>query len=88
MRLDFSENPTTLDRTYTLTLSRADLADARYIWLDSRMLEECENSDSVADKLLALQTIVYRIEQERKRKDGLQMAWKRRAANRREADSP
>ena len=51
------------ERTYTLKLCMGELIAGTLYEFDRRLIAECEASDKVSDKLLALETIVRRIEE-------------------------
>lgn len=55
--------PLTRDRIITVVLKEEDFVNNLFDKLDRLLLEECEKSNSVADKILALETIVRRYEQ-------------------------
>ena len=50
-------------RTFRLEISEHEMQRASFAALDFRLMRECEGSDSVADKLLGLETIARRIEE-------------------------
>lgn len=50
-------------RTYTLTIQGGEWTRARLHAFDRLLIAECEASDKVSDKVLALETIARRIEE-------------------------
>lgn len=50
-------------RTYTLKVRGDELVTATLFPFDRRLIAECEASDKISDKLLALETIVRRVEE-------------------------
>lgn len=48
---------------YTLTFDEDELERIRLTPMDRALLRECEESDSIADMLLGLETIARRIEE-------------------------
>lgn len=56
-------DPTTLSSFCQISISDFDLVHIPLYDFDKKLLEECSKSNSVADKLLALETIARRLEQ-------------------------
>jgi hypothetical protein len=57
-------DPLTRDRIITVVLREEDfVVNNLFDEFDRLLLEECEKSNSVADKILALETVVRRYEQ-------------------------
>ena len=48
---------------YNLEINQVDLVRAKLHDFDRRLLADCDTSDKVSDKLLALETIARRIEE-------------------------
>lgn len=66
MKLEISSSPSTGDKQYILTLSQSELASFTLNEMDQALIDECFNApdSTIADKLLGLQTIAFRIEQQ------------------------
>lgn len=62
MRFSYVDNLKTGDKEYILRISGYDIVTARFDEWDRRLLEECDKSDNIADKLLALECMARRIE--------------------------
>jgi len=58
--------PLTKDRVFTIVLSERDFITNELDSLGTLLLEECDKSDNISDKLLALQVMVSSIEKKYK----------------------
>jgi len=58
--------PLTKDRVFTIVLSERDFITNELDSLGTLLLEECDKSDKISDKLLALQVVVNSIEKKYK----------------------
>ena len=65
MILEVTDKVNTCAQVYRLTLCKSDLIFVNLDPIDRALIHECEASNSVADKLLALECITRRIEQQR-----------------------
>lgn len=70
MRSNMYRDIKTDERVLELRINSMDLSCPLLTSWDRCLLQECEESDSLADKLLALETIVRRNEQHRESKEG------------------
>lgn len=50
-------------KVFTIIIDDTDTIGIKYSNWDLRLFEECEKSNQIADKLLALETIVRKVEQ-------------------------
>ena len=66
IKFDVSYNLQKNKRTYTLSIDDANIIECRLSKFDRLLIEKCEESMFVADKLLGLETIIRRIEEENK----------------------
>jgi hypothetical protein len=67
VKLTMAIEPLTRNHVYHLEISDVEFVLMRLDNFDTLLLKECEGSDSIADKLLALETLARRIEEERER---------------------
>ena len=63
MKFEANTDTETGDRTFTLRISSIDLRDVNLTNFDALLLSECEKSPKISDKVLALETLVRRIEE-------------------------
>jgi hypothetical protein len=63
MIFSMQENVERDERTYTLRVSLSEIVPRTMYDFDRAVIRECEASGKVSDKLLALETIVRRIEE-------------------------
>ena len=63
MKLLCEYNPLKHETRYTLLISDFDLTTVELDQFDWALIEECSKNESIADVLLALQTIAFRLEQ-------------------------
>lgn len=63
MKFEQSHKVVTDERVYTLTLTGSEMTAVELHEFDKLLLRECETSGKISDKLLALETIVRRIEE-------------------------
>lgn len=63
MIFQMQENQERDERIYTLRISLSDFVLGTAYEFDRRLIAECEASDKISDKLLALETIVRRAEE-------------------------
>jgi hypothetical protein len=63
MIFDMQENIERDERIYKLRVTGAELMRCRLQHFDRLLIAECEASNKVSDKLLALETIARRIEE-------------------------
>ena len=66
MKIEITENIETNTRIATLTFDAFEIENVKLDKLDRLLLAECEKSRSVADKLLMLECLARRIEEQRK----------------------
>jgi len=66
VRLVYSRNADNQSVTYTLKIDDADMCAVNLTAFDHMMLRECEGSESIADKMLALETLCRRVEESSK----------------------
>lgn len=71
MIFEYWKHPVTGTLTISLEIERFEMACATLHDFDRALFRECEKSNSIADKFLALETLIRRIEEQQKRvKDG------------------
>lgn len=63
MQLTAQVDPKNLRRVFVLEIHESELIRVPLTAADRLVLQDCESSDSVADKLLALELIARKIEQ-------------------------
>jgi len=63
MKMEVTSDLDNMTIRYTITISGSDWAKAKFYPMDRVLLDECERSERLSDKLLGLETIVRRIEQ-------------------------
>lgn len=62
MKLELTTDPITRDRTYVVTISADDLANARLYDFDRKLLADCDGDDAtIADRLLGLELLARRV---------------------------
>ncbi|HUU88395.1 MAG TPA: hypothetical protein VMX17_11680 [Candidatus Glassbacteria bacterium] len=54
-------------RRYLITIDDIDMMDVNFTDFDRSILKDCEKSNSIADKILALELIARRIEESQKK---------------------
>lgn len=65
MRFVQYTEPTTLEQVFTVRWMRDDLERLRLDPIDQALIDECNREDAtLADRLLGLQTIAFRLEQQ------------------------
>ena len=63
MRMSTYRHADERSKTWMVTITDSEYAKAIFTEADYQVLRECEGSDSIADKLLALELIVRRVEE-------------------------
>ena len=64
MRLDYHKNPVTRERVYVVRIGEFEWPNM-HRYGDQPLMDDCSGPDSaIADKLLGLQQVAFRIEQE------------------------
>lgn len=63
MILTHWENPNTGNIEYKLAIEPNNIICAKFTKFDYWLFEDCESSDKISDKLLALETLARRIEE-------------------------
>lgn len=64
MTFEHYRHPATGDYSVSLTLTEEELESIKCTGFDRALFKECEESNSIADKLLALEAVVRKIEEE------------------------
>ncbi len=67
MKFEQHRHPATNDLHISLVVESFELVCPQFTDFDRALFRECEKSNSVADKLLALETIARRIEEQNQR---------------------
>ena len=67
MIFEYWRHPATNNLTISLEIEGFELECAELKDFDRALFRECEKSNSIADKFLALETLVRRIEEQQKR---------------------
>jgi len=67
MKFEHHKHPATNDYHVSLVIEGFELRSVRFTDFDRALFRECEDSESIADKLLALETVARRIEEQQKR---------------------
>ena len=62
MKFEMQENIERSARSYLLRISDAEFSSMLLSKFDRLLIDECDGSEKISDKLLALETIVRRIE--------------------------
>jgi hypothetical protein len=66
MKFEMVESIERNERTFVLTLSNSEYVMTPLTQFDKALVAECDNSDKVSDKLLALETITRCLEAQQK----------------------
>lgn len=64
MKLEIISHPHLLEQIFKVTLSFDDMYYLKLDRLDQFLLEECGDSDKISDKLLALEMLARRMEEQ------------------------
>lgn len=71
MIFEYWKHPATNNLTISLEIEGSEFESVELTGLDRALFRECEKSNTIADKFLALETLIRRLEEQQKReRDG------------------